>query len=168
MELWGGLLNNGKRLIEERIANSSYVNIYLRSRGDAGHPLNVPGVGLTPDGFLRDKLLAYTAGTLLEAGSDTTASTIQSFILFMLAHPPVLERVRAEIDAAVGAVNGSDGRMPEFEDEEKCPYFVACIKETLRRRPPTIMGMSATPQFSIMANAKQLACRYSASRRRGR
>ena len=144
MELWGGLLDGGKRLIEENLANSSYVNIYLRTRSDAGHPLNVPGVGLTSDGFLRDKLLAYTAGTILEAGSDTTASTIQSFILFMLAHPPVLARVRAEIDAAVGAVDGSDGRMPEFEDEEKCPYFVACIKETLRRRPPTIMGISTT------------------------
>ncbi|KAF8810830.1 cytochrome P450 [Phlegmacium glaucopus] len=141
MELWGGLLDGGKRMIEDRIPNTSYVNTYLRTRSDAGHPLSVPGVGLTPDGFLRDKLLAYTAGTILEAGSDTTASTMQSFVLFMLSHPPVLERVRAEIDAAVGAVDGSDGRMPEFEDEEKCPYFVACIKETLRRRPPTIMGI---------------------------
>ncbi|KAF9567990.1 cytochrome P450 [Agrocybe pediades] len=141
MELWGGLLDGAKRMIEERVANTSYVNNYLRARTEAGHPLTVPGVGLTPDGHLRDKLLAYSAGTILEAGSDTTASTMQSFILFMLAHPPVLERVRAEIDAAVGAVNGSDGRMPEFDDEDKCPYFVACIKETLRRRPPTIMGI---------------------------
>ncbi|KAF8804079.1 cytochrome P450, partial [Phlegmacium glaucopus] len=100
-----------------------------------------PGVGLTPDSLPCDKLLAYTAGTFLEAGSDTTASTMQSFVLFMLSHPPVLKCVRAEIDAAVGAVDESDGRMPEFEDEEKCPYFVACIKETLRRRPPTIMGI---------------------------
>lgn len=162
MELWGGLLDGGKRMIEDRTANSSYVNTYLRDRSDAGHSLNVPGIGLTPDGFLRDKLLAYTAGTILEAGSDTTASTMQSFVLFMLAHPPVLARVRAEIDAAVGAVDGADGRMPEFEDEEKCPYFVACIKETLRRRPPTIMGM-----FRIRVSEPRLTqctCRYPASR----
>ncbi|KAF8805763.1 cytochrome P450, partial [Phlegmacium glaucopus] len=81
------------------------------------------------------------AGTILEAGSDTTATVMQSFVLFMLSHPPVLECVRAEIDAAVGAVDGSDRCMPEFEDEEKCPYFMACIKETLCRRPPTIMGI---------------------------
>lgn len=166
MELWGGLLDGGKRLIEERVANTSYVNNYLRARTDAGHALSVPGVGLTPDGYLRDKLLAYTAGTILEAGSDTTASTMQSFILFMLAHPPVLERVRAEIDAAVGAVNGSDGRMPEFDDEEKCPYFVACIKETLRRRPPTIMGMYAI--FYFKTHVLITFIRYSPSCRRGR
>jgi cytochrome P450 len=144
MELWGEFLDGAKRLIEDHKDNSSYVNTHLRSRGDAGHPATVPGVGLTPDGFLRDKFIAYTAGTILEAGSDTIASAMQSFILFMISHPPVLARVRAEIDTAVGAVDGSDGRMPEFEDEEKCPYFIACIKETLRRRPPTIMGMPLT------------------------
>ncbi|KIK64878.1 hypothetical protein GYMLUDRAFT_160779 [Collybiopsis luxurians FD-317 M1] len=141
MELWGGFLESGKKLLSAGTANTSYVNTYLRERSEGGHPLDVPGVGLTDDGFLRDKLVAYTAGTVLEAGSDTTASTMQSFILFMLAHPPVLERVRKEIDEAVGAINGSDGRMPEFEDEARCPYFIACIKETLRRRPPTIMGI---------------------------
>ncbi|KAF8815175.1 cytochrome P450 [Phlegmacium glaucopus] len=112
------------------IPNTSYVNTYLRTRSD-DHPLSVPGIGQTPDGFLREKLLAYTAGMILEAGSDTTASTMQ-----------MLARVRTEIDAAVGDVNGGDGRMPEFEDEEKCPYFVARIKKTLRRRPPTIMGIN--------------------------
>lgn len=109
MELWGEFLDGGKRLIKDLKANSSYVNTYLRSRSDAGHPANVPGVGLTPDGFLRDKFLAYMAGMILEAGSDTIASTMQNFILFMISHPHVLTRVRAEIDTAVGAVDGSDG-----------------------------------------------------------
>jgi len=84
---------------------------------------------------LRDTLLAYTAGTVLEAGSDTTASTMQSFILFMISHPDVMRKVRDELDRAVGS-----DRMPTFEDEPNLPYLVACIKETLRRRPPTIMG----------------------------
>lgn len=53
----------------------------------------------------------------------------------MLAHPEVLQKVRAEVDRVVGS-----DRMPSFEDEPNLPYLVACIKETLRRRPPSIMG----------------------------
>lgn len=53
----------------------------------------------------------------------------------MLAHPEVLQKVRAEVDRVVGS-----DRMPTFEDEPNLPYLVACIKETLRRRPPSIMG----------------------------
>ncbi|ESK96519.1 cytochrome p450 [Moniliophthora roreri MCA 2997] len=95
-----------------------------------------PGRGVLPNGYLSDKLLAYNAGTVLEAGSDTTASTMQSFILFMISHPHVLKKLREEIDSVVG-----NERMPEFEDQENLPYLVACIKETLRRRPPAVMGI---------------------------
>ncbi|KIK51470.1 hypothetical protein GYMLUDRAFT_78193 [Collybiopsis luxurians FD-317 M1] len=71
MELWGGILESGKKLLSAGTANT-YVNTYLRKRSERGHPLDVPGVGLTDDG--------------------------------------------------------------------KISVF-ACIKETLRRRPPTIMSI---------------------------
>ncbi|TFK52653.1 cytochrome P450 [Heliocybe sulcata] len=135
MELWGGLLEDIKVDMKNGIFRDSYVGNYLKERSEKGQE-EAPGVGMTEDGWLRDKLLAYTAGTVLEAGSDTTASTMQSFILFMLAHPHVLKKVRDEIDSVVG-----EDRMPNFDDEKSLPYFVACIKETLRRRPPTIMGI---------------------------
>ncbi|KAL6304972.1 cytochrome P450 [Sparassis latifolia] len=135
MQLWGGLLNDDKNALRKGIARESFVNSYLRARGDAGHE-DAPGCGVTEDGWMRDKLLAYTAATVLEAGSDTTASAMQSFVLFMLSHPHVLQRAREEIDRVVGP-----DRMPSFEDEEQLPYLIACIKETLRRRAPTIMGI---------------------------
>ncbi|SJL15448.1 related to Cytochrome P450 [Armillaria ostoyae] len=135
MELWGGLLDDIQADINKGVSVPCYVGTYLKQRAENGHA-EAPGCGLTEDGWLRDKLLAYTAATVLEAGSDTTASTMQSFILFMLSHPAVLEKVRAEIDSVVGP-----DRMPTFDDEPNLPYFVACIKETLRRRPPTIMGI---------------------------
>ncbi|KZT25427.1 cytochrome P450 [Neolentinus lepideus HHB14362 ss-1] len=135
MELWGGLLDDIKVDMKNGVFRDSYVGNYLKERAEKGKE-EAPGCGLTDDGWLRDKLLAYTAATVLEAGSDTTASTMQSFILFMLAHPHVLKKVRDEIDRVVG-----EDRMPNFDDEKDLPYFVACIKETLRRRPPTIMGI---------------------------
>ncbi|ESK96459.1 cytochrome p450 [Moniliophthora roreri MCA 2997] len=136
MELWGGLLERCKEEIrqgKEHVTN--YVVTYLRQRMDAGID-EAPGKGVLPNGHLTDKLLAYCAGTVLEAGSDTTASTMQSFFLFMISHPHILKKLREEIDRVIG-----DERMPGFEDEGTLPYLVACIKETLRRRPPTIMGI---------------------------
>lgn len=135
MELWGGLLKDIQTDIDTGVATSCFVGDYLKDRADHGH-VDAPGCGLTDDGWLKDTLLAYTAGTVLEAGSDTTASTMQSFILFMLSHPAVYAKVRSEMDSVVGP-----DRMPIFDDEPNLPYLVACIKETLRKRPPTIMGM---------------------------
>lgn len=86
MGLWGGLLTDIQRDMSNGISRDCYVGSYLKQRGENGHE-KAPGCGLTEDGWLRDTLLAYTAGTVLEAGSDTTASAIQSFILFMLSHP---------------------------------------------------------------------------------
>ncbi|KAH9941442.1 cytochrome P450 [Amylocystis lapponica] len=131
MELYGGLLDESNAAPRAR----GYVPQYLRARSEAGHE-HAPGVGLTEDGWMRDLLVAYNAGTALEAGADTTAGALLSAIMFFLMHPAVLERARAEVDAAVG-----DSRLPEFADEAKMPYIVACAKETLRRRPPIIMGV---------------------------
>jgi hypothetical protein len=135
MELWGGLLEECKHDIKNGRNLNSFIASYILQRNEAGYH-DAPGKGVTADGWMRDLLLAYVAATPLEAGSDTTSTVIQAFILFMLSHPHVLRRVREEMDSVIG-----DDRMPGFEDEEKLPYLVACIKETLRRRPPIIMGM---------------------------
>lgn len=123
-------MNDLKADIQGSSQSNSYVGSYLKQRAESGHE-QAPGLGITEDGWLRDTLLAYTAGTVLEAGSDTTSSTLQSFILFMLNHPTVLKKLREEIDNVVGS-----DRMPDFDDEPRLPYLIACIKETLRCRPP--------------------------------
>ena len=134
MELWGGLLHEHKASLRAGTARECFVSRYLRARAEKAS-LDVPGVGITDDGWMRDDLLAYTGATVLEAGSDTTTAMIQSFILLMLTHPHVLEKAQNEIDEAVG------DRMPTFEDEERLPYLVACIKETFRRRPILPLGI---------------------------
>ncbi|KAH9919346.1 cytochrome P450 [Amylocystis lapponica] len=131
MELWGGLLEDSKASPRAR----GYVHEYMRTRAEAGLE-DAPGIGLTDNGWMRDKLVAYNAGTVLEAGADTTAGGVQTAILFLLANPDALARARAEIDAVVGP-----DRLPQFEDEEKLPYLVACVKETLRRRPLVILAV---------------------------
>ena len=86
------------------------------------------------DGFSDDQA-CYVSGTLLEAGSDTTSSTVYAFMLAMLLYPEVQRQAQEEIDTMVGT-----DRMPTMEDEASLPYVRGCMKETLRWMPTTILG----------------------------
>ena len=82
-----------------------------------------------------DDQAAYISGTLLEAGSDTTSSTLYAFVQAMLLYPEVQRQAQAEIDRVVG-----HDRLPTMEDESSLPYIRGCVKETLRWMPTTILG----------------------------
>ncbi|OTB02535.1 hypothetical protein M426DRAFT_62206 [Hypoxylon sp. CI-4A] len=82
-----------------------------------------------------DDFAAYIAGTLLEAGTDTTANTLIWFVCAMLIFPEVQQRAREELDRVVGA-----DRVPMPEDEPNLPYIRGCVKESLRWNATTIMG----------------------------
>ena len=140
-------MEENKHQLKAGNARSCFVASYLSARAENAGIDDAPGRGLTDDGeWMRDTFIAYTGANILGAGSETTASSIQSFVLFMLAHPNVLQRAREEIDQVVG-----DLRMPSFEDEEDLPFLVACIKETLRLRPVTIMGRILNRDFQYCA-----------------
>lgn len=85
---------------------------------------------------ISDDIAAYLAGSFLEAGSDTTSSTLYAFVQAMLVFPEVQKKAQAEIDALIG--EGGDARLPGPEDEGKLPYIRACIKETCRWVSQTI------------------------------
>jgi cytochrome P450 family 135 len=88
--------------LEER---SDVLSLLLRTRDEDGQPMS--------DAELRDELI-----TLLGAGHETTATALAFAFELLLRHPPVLARLRAEIDADGG-------------DE----YLGAVMRETLRLRP---------------------------------
>ncbi|KAH8721676.1 cytochrome P450 [Ilyonectria robusta] len=83
-----------------------------------------------------DLLAAYTCGGLIEAGSETTATTINNWILAMTLFPEEMKKAQEEIDNVIGS-----GRLPEWEDEKDLPFVRATIKETLRWRPVNKFGM---------------------------
>ncbi|KAH7887277.1 cytochrome P450 [Phlebopus sp. FC_14] len=87
---------------------------------------------------LSEKEMAWLAGIMLGAGSETTSGSLLSFVLAMVLHPEVVRKAQAEIDAVVGR-----DRLPSYEDKEKLPYVRAILKETLRWRP---VGPLAVPR----------------------
>ncbi|KAK1782024.1 cytochrome P450 [Copromyces sp. CBS 386.78] len=86
------------------------------------------------EGF-SDDLAAFIAGVLLEAGSDTTSSTLYGFVQAMVLYPEVQRKAQEEIDRVVGS-----DRLPTMDDEPNLQYIRATIKEALRWMPATIMG----------------------------
>ncbi|KAJ4211748.1 hypothetical protein NW759_012347 [Fusarium solani] len=85
---------------------------------------------------INDLEAAYTCGGLIEAGSETTATTINNWMLAMVLFPETAKKAQEEIDR----VSGSE-RLPQFSDQENLPYIRAMIKEVLRWRPVNKFGM---------------------------
>ncbi|KAK1752717.1 O-methylsterigmatocystin oxidoreductase [Echria macrotheca] len=86
------------------------------------------------EGFDDDQA-SYITGTLLEAGSDTTSSTLYAFVQAMLLYPEVQRKAQEEIDRVIGS-----DRLPTMEDEPNLQYIRSIVKESLRWMPTTIMG----------------------------
>ncbi|EXJ71826.1 uncharacterized protein A1O5_04327 [Cladophialophora psammophila CBS 110553] len=104
--------------------------------------------GTAPECFVKDFYLsnpekngvdeldsAYAAGSMVEAGSESTSSVINSWILACLLNPHVVKAAQEELDRVIGS-----DRVPTFEDEANLPYIRAMVKETLRWRPITKVG----------------------------
>ncbi|KAI0753236.1 CyP450 monooxygenase [Daedaleopsis nitida] len=75
-------------------------------------------------------------GAALAGGADTTLSTLQSFYLAMVLYPEVQARAQAELETVIGP-----HRLPTFADAQELPYISAVVKESLRWRLVTPMGM---------------------------
>ncbi|CAI5965622.1 unnamed protein product [Closterium sp. NIES-64] len=85
---------------------------------------------------------------MMNAGTDTTAKTVEWALAELARHPAVLERLQAEVDAAHaksaaaaaaaagGETNGKQGAENASLAVQEMPYLQAVIKETLRHHPP--------------------------------
>ncbi|EIW77877.1 cytochrome P450 [Coniophora puteana RWD-64-598 SS2] len=74
--------------------------------------------------------MAFLAGALFSAGSDTTATGICGILLSLALHQEEQCMVSEEMDRIVGTE-----RVPVFGDEDSLPILRAFIAETIRWRP---------------------------------
>lgn len=73
------------------------------------------------------------------AGSDSTASTMQSFFYCILNHPSVYKNLTEEINKAQKA--GQLSEIVTYAEALKLDYFQACLKEAMRIRPAVGLGI---------------------------
>ena len=60
----------------------------------------------------------------MEAGSDTTASTLLSFLLAMIKYPEEFRKAQKEVDQVCGSL-----RSPTSDDISRLPFIKACMDE---------------------------------------
>lgn len=88
-----------------------------------------------PETALDPDEIASLSGNLFGAGSDTSSSTLITFVLACCAFPETLAPAWEELDRVVGP-----HRSPHFDDEPNLPYIKAFVKEVLRWRSVAIIG----------------------------
>ncbi|KAJ7453395.1 cytochrome P450 [Mycena latifolia] len=88
------------------------------------------------DIYYQEKDVKASSSTMFAAGADTTASSLSTFVLAMLSNPDAQKRAQAEIDSITGGKC-----LPDFEDEESLPYVSALVKEVLRWKNVTPVGV---------------------------
>lgn len=75
------------------------------------------------------------AGSLLQAGSETSAAILVGFMQAMVIFPEVVEAAHKELDRICG------DRIPNLDDVPDLPYIRGCIKESFRWIPTTFLGV---------------------------
>ncbi|KAL5676362.1 hypothetical protein ACJX0J_012493, partial [Zea mays] len=77
-----------------------------------------------------DKVIRALCLSILQAGTDTSSSTIEWGMALLLNHPAAMAKAKAEIDEVIGTA-----RILEEADLPNLPYLGCIIKETLRLHP---------------------------------
>ncbi|KAJ4827415.1 hypothetical protein Tsubulata_048039 [Turnera subulata] len=77
-----------------------------------------------------DEIIKGLIMTMITAGTDTSAVTIEWALSVLLNHPTVLKKAKAELDNQVG-----QQRLVEEDDLSKLPYLQSIINETTRLYP---------------------------------
>ncbi|KJA15544.1 hypothetical protein HYPSUDRAFT_194208 [Hypholoma sublateritium FD-334 SS-4] len=86
---------------------------------------------------LSESEMAYLAGSMFGAGSDTTASAISICVMAAALHPLAQAAVQRELDAVVGRE-----RAPTPADEGALPQTMAFVLESFRWRPVSAGGFA--------------------------
>lgn len=104
-----------------------FIDVYLaQMRGGAG------------SSSFNDEQLVVVCLDLIEAGTETTSTTLLWSVLYMALHPRVQEKCQAEIEEKIGA------RPPTIDDVPHLPYVMAALMETQR---VSIMAPASLPHY---------------------
>lgn len=108
-----------RRKLLQRTAGPSMMRTYLQMQGP------------TKDVLSSDLDAAFAVGMLAVTAVFTSSSPMTTCIRALMMYPEWMRKVQEELDRVVGK-----SRMPELSDLPQVPILRACLRESMRWRPP--------------------------------
>ncbi|KAJ4418698.1 hypothetical protein N0V82_005369 [Gnomoniopsis sp. IMI 355080] len=145
--LFGRLLHD----VEVRLSSSSCSEAQKRQVPEVVIPVEGCAAaqlmrGPACDGELDRDAIAYLAAGLFEAGTETTAMTINTFLLGAACNPEATRQAQVEMDGLMAFRHNERGTktVPSFEDLQGLPLLAGFVKEALRLTPSGASGVGHT------------------------
>ncbi|KAF9050355.1 cytochrome P450 [Panaeolus papilionaceus] len=123
---WRKYAAEGKALADEMV--EAPFNTSVNNIKNGSTEINLTGMCLERNED--PEIVKWCSGTMFSAGVDTSVASIHAFVLAMLLHPNIQNRVQAEIDLVVGT-----DRLPLLTDRDDLPFTNAVMKELMRWQP---------------------------------
>ena len=87
-------------------------------------------------GEISSEMTMDLCADMIIAGTDTSAQTVNWFLLLMANHPEIQARAHEELDRVVGR-----DALPTVEDRTRLPFVFACLAESMRYRTIGPLGL---------------------------
>ena len=133
--------------VKEAVRQAEIGSAIIRTLVDAAR--NRPGLDLSsPTCLVEVMLFREEAGEitsamtsdlcmdLMIAGTDTSAQTVNWFLLTLANRPQIQARVHEELDRVIGR-----DTLPTTDDRTRLPYVFACLAESMRYRTIGPLGL---------------------------
>ncbi|KAJ3554446.1 hypothetical protein NM688_g3107 [Phlebia brevispora] len=119
--------NKPYQMVKQRIAAGNAVPCMVTTLLD--EKVEIEGVDV-------DDVVQNASAVVYSAGADTTVAALTNFFLAMRTYPDIQKRAQAELDSVLGRE-----RLPDFGDRVQLPYVSAIVKESLRWKAVSPLGV---------------------------
>ena len=134
---------------EQRSDNATYR--FLEAPTEDGKPLDMD--------YIKAEILL-----VLLAGADTIGTAFTAMMVYIMSDTSIYKKLMSELDAATRA--GHLSRMPQYSEVlEHCPYYIACVKESMRLCPsapnifPRLVGKGGMELYGqYLPEGTEVAC----------